>query len=163
MRQLAFLLLIPLLGLATGCASSRSAEEAAADRAAAIGTWRYQVTGSAPLHRGVFHISLQNGRLQGLVRDQLRGRLSAQVNVRDSRMELTLGQFSISGIIEDETFTGFLRRQQYDVSTPYPRKQSRRRSRTAPLYAHRIQSAAVEGAAPPLECESILREANGCP
>lgn len=159
-RQL-LLLLIPLAGLVGGCASSRSAGEVAASRAAVIGTWKYQVDGMAPLDRGVFHITSKNGRLRGIVRDQRRGRLFAEVRVNDSRMELTLGNFLISGRIEDGQFMGTLRRERWDVTVPY-RVRRRSRFRSASFYARRVQSAAAADLVPILECRSILREANGC-
>lgn len=159
--RLSFLALLALVGLAGGCASTETATDAAASQAAAIGTWKYQVDGFAPLNQGVFHITSQDGRLRGIVRDQRRGRLVAQVNVNDARMELTVGSLHISGRIEEGQFTGYLRRQRYDASVAYVRRRQRR-FRSAPLYARRVRSASAVDNAPALECRSILREANGC-
>lgn len=163
MRRL-LLSLLPLLSLGVlggGCASSETAVEVAASRAAAIGTWKYEVDGFAPLDRGLFHITSRDGRLRGIVRDQRRGRLIARVNVNDSRMELTVGTLRISGRIEDGQFTGTLRRQRFDASVAYLRRRQRR-FRSAPLYARRVRSATAVDGASALECRSILREATGC-
>lgn len=160
---LEFALLFLGLGLVMGCASSRSTQDDAAARAAAVGTWKYEVDGFAPLHAGVFQIEERNGRLQALIQDRRQGRLRARVNVKDRRLELTIDDLRISGRIEDDQFTGFLRRQQWDVST---RQRTRRRResqfRSASLYARRVRSASAADRPSILECESILREANGC-
>lgn len=161
---LRFTLLILGLGLAVGCASSRSTKDDAAARAAAIGTWKYEVNGTAPLNSGTFQIAERDDRLQALVRDRRRGRLRAQVDVRDARLELVIDDLRISGRIQDDQFTGFLRRQQWDVST---RQRTRRRRRashshSASFYAQRVHSASGVTRPSLLECESILREADGC-
>lgn len=161
---LRLILLLLGLGLTAGCTSSRSTVDDAAARAAAIGTWEYKVTGTAPLNAGVFQIAERNGRLQALVRDRRRGRFRARVTVRDTRLELSIDDLRISGRIEDDQFTGFLRLQQWDVSTRQRTRRRRRtsRSHSASFYARRIRSASARDRPSVLECESILREANGC-
>lgn len=158
--------LIPLLfalcaGVLGGCASSQSAQEKAAARAAVVGTWEYRVEGIAPLDQGVFRITTKDGRLRGIVQDRRLGRLRARVDVSDSRLELMFDDLRISGYIEDDEFTGYLRRRQWDVST---RRRYRRRSRfrSASLFARRVQSGTAADTPSILECRSILREANGC-
>jgi hypothetical protein len=157
------LLFLLVLGpaLLSACATSRPAPNEAALRAAVVGTWTYDVQGVAPLDQGRFHITVRDGRLRGLVRDRRLGRLQARVEVRDSRLELTLDDLKISGYIEDDQFTAFLRRDQWDVRT---RRQTRTRSqfRSVSLYATRIRSAAVADKPDILECQSLLREASGC-
>ena len=156
-------LLLLCVGLAAGCASSRSAEDDAADRAAVIGTWKYEVEGSAPLSTGAFQITERDGRLQGLLRDRRQGRLRARVKLKDRRLELIIDQLRVSGRIEDDQFTGFLRRQQWGVTT---RRRTRRRTRShfrsTSFHAQRVRSASAADRPSILECESILREANGC-
>jgi len=148
-------------GLLGACATSRSAQDEAALRAAVVGTWAYDVKGFAPLDQGRFHITVRDGTLRGLIRDRRLGRLRARVEVQDSRLELTLDNLRISGYIEDDQFTGFLRRARWNVTT---RRQARTRSqfRSASLYARRIRSAAVADKPDVLECRSLLREASGC-
>ena len=104
--------------LAAGCASPESTQDSAAPQVAVIGTWEYKVSGTAPLDRGVFQIANEDGQLRGIIRDRRVGRLRARVDVNDSRLELTLDGLRISGYIEDEQLTGFLRRQQWDVASP---------------------------------------------
>ena len=144
-----------------GCASSQSAEEKAAARASVIGTWEYRVDGMAPLDQGVFQISTKNGRLRGIVQDRRLGRLRARVDVGNSRLELAFDDLRISGFIENDTFTGYLRRRQWDVST---RSRYRRRSRfrSASLFARRVKSAVSADKPSALDCRSLLREADDC-
>lgn len=149
--------------LAGGCASSQSTQSSEAARAAALGTWRYQVEGAAPLNRGFFQITLRDGRLQGLVRDRRRGRLRARVDLRNSRLELVVDEMRISGYIEDGTFTAFLRPQRWSVTTTQRRGRYRQQTRSVSLYAERVRSAAAADTPSILDCESILREADGCP
>lgn len=162
---LEFVLLFLGLGLIMGCASSRSTQDDAATRAAAVGTWKYEVDGFAPLHAGVFQIAERDGRLQALVQDRRQGRFRARVHVKDRRMELTIDELRISGRIEDDQFTGFLRLQRWDVSTRTRQRTRRRRKRqfrSASLHARRVRSASAVDEPSVLKCESILREANGC-
>lgn len=158
-------LLLPLLVavLTPGCSSSRSATDTAASRALALGTWKYRVTGRAPLYRGVFHVTSRNGRLQALVRDKRRGRLTARVRVTDSRMELIIGRLRVSGHIENGRYSGFLRLDQWDASASLRPRRPRLNSSTASLFAKRVQDGARGDATSALKCRSILREANGCP
>lgn len=160
--QPALLLSLLVALLTPGCLSSQSATDTAASRAAALGTWQYQVTGRAPLHRGVFRITSKDGHLQALVRDERRGRFTARVRVNNSRMELTLGQLRISGQIKDGSYSGFLHLDQWDVSAPNRSREQWSASPTASLFAERVQSGVMAGVGSGLECESILREANGC-
>lgn len=148
-------------GLVGACASSQSTQDEAVARAAVVGTWAYEVEGFAPLERGRFRITIQDGDLQGIVRDRRLGRLHARVQVHDSRLELALDDLRISGYIEDDQFTGYLRRSQWDVTA---RRQTRTRSefRSASLFARRVRSAAAVDKPEILECRSLLREANGC-
>lgn len=154
-------LLVLCAGLVMGCASSQSTTEDAASQAAVVGTWEYKVNGAAPLDQGVFRITTKDGRLRGILRDRRLGRLRARVDVNDSRLELSFEDLRISGYVEDDQLTGFLRRRKWDVST---RRQSRRRSRfrSASFSARRVQSAAAADTPSILECRSLLREANGC-
>ena len=163
-RSFATILVLPLLcvGLVTGCASSESTTNDAAVRAAVVGTWEYRVQGRAPLDQGVFRISMQNGRLRGILQDRRRGRLRVRVHAGDSRLALALDDLRISGHIEDDQFTGFLRRQQWDVSSRRRYHRRRSRFRSASLFARRVQSAAAADTPSILECRSLLREANGC-
>lgn len=155
------LLLALCTGLVSACASSHSAEDDAAARAAVLGTWEYEVEGIAPLDRGVFHITTQDGRRRGLVQDRRLGRLRARVDVNDSRLELTLDDLRISGYIEDNQFTGFLRRARWSVTERrWDRPQSRFRS--VSLFARRVRGAPMADKPSVLECRSLLREANGC-
>jgi len=156
-------LLFLCAGLAAGCASSRSAEDDAAGRAAALGTWRYEVDGSAPLSTGVFQIAERKGRLQGFLRDRRRGRLQARVKLQDRRLELTVDGLRVSGRIEEGQFTGVLRRERWDMTTRRrTRRRTRSRVRSASVHARRVRSASAADRPSILECESILREANGC-
>ncbi|WP_103019323.1 hypothetical protein [Salinibacter altiplanensis] len=155
------LLLVLGAGFAGGCASPRSMQDEAAARAAAVGTWTYEVDGFAPLVQGRFHITVQDGDLRGIVRDRRLGRLRARVDVNDTRLEINLDDLRISGYIEDGQFTGFLRRSQWDVAA---RRQTRPRSqfRSASLFAKRVRSATAVDKPRVLECRSLLREAGDC-
>ena len=149
--------------LAAGCASSESTQDSAAPQVAVIGTWEYKVSGTAPLDQGVFQIANEDGQLRGIIRDQRIGRLRARVDVNDSRLELTLDGLRISGYIEDDQFTGFLRHQQWDVTS---RRRTDRRARSqfrsASFYAKRVQSAMAADKPSVLECRSLLREVDDC-
>lgn len=155
------LLLLFGTGLVLGCASSESAQSSPEARAAAIGAWKYKVDGVAPLDRGTFQITKEGGRLQALLRDRQQGRLRARVDLRDSRLKLVLDDFRISGQIEDETFTGVLRRRQWNVDS-HRQRRSRSQFRSAPLQAQRVRSASAADEPRALNCRSILREADGC-
>ena len=155
------LLLVFGAGLVGGCASSRSTQNKAAAQTAVVGTWTYEVRGVAPLDQGRFRITTQNGDLQGIVRDRRLGRLRARVRVRDSRLELTINDLRISGYVEDDQFTGSLRRSQWTV-TARRRTRSRSRFRSASLFAKRVRSATAVDKPEILECRSLLREASGC-
>ncbi|PSQ51120.1 MAG: hypothetical protein BRD28_06125 [Bacteroidetes bacterium QH_10_64_37] len=166
MRRSVSTTLTPLLfalcaGILGGCASSQSAQEKATARAAVIGTWEYNVEGTAPLDQGIFRITTKDGQLQGIIRDRRLGRLRARVDANDSRLELAVDDLRISGYIEDDEFRGSLRRRQWNVST---RRRYRRRSRfrSASVFARRVQSGTAADTPSVLECRSILREANGC-
>jgi len=74
---------------------------------------------------------------------------------------LVLDDFRISGQIEDETFTGVLRRRPWDVDSQRQRH-SRSQFRSAPLQARRVRSASEADEPTALNCRSILREADGC-
>lgn len=163
------LLLIFCTGAVIGCLSSQSARdqsarEEAADRAAVIGTWEYEVQGVAPLERGTFRITIKKGRLRGIIRDRRRGRIRARVEVNDSRLELSLDNLRISGHIENDEFTGSLRRHEWDITASSSRNNVRSRFRppSAYLFARRVESAAAADTPSILECRPILREANGC-
>ena len=149
--------------LAAGCASSESTQDSAASQAAVIGTWEYKVSGRAPLDQGVFRIANQDGQLRGIIRDRRVGRLRARVSLNDSRLELTLDGLRISGYIEDEQLTGFLHRQEWDVTS---RRRTDRRARSqfrsASFYAKRVQSATAADEPSVLECRSLLREVDDC-
>ncbi|MEF8815295.1 MAG: hypothetical protein V5A20_03725 [Salinibacter sp.] len=156
------LLLVFGAGLVVGgCASSRSTQDEAAARTAVVGTWTYEVRGVAPLDQGRFRITTQNGDLRGIVRDRRLGRLRARVEVRDTRLQLTIDDLRISGFVEDDQFTGSLRRSQWTVTA---RRQTRTRSRfrSASLFAQRVRSAAAVDKPEILDCRSLLREASGC-
>lgn len=154
-------LLLLGIGLVVGCASSRSAENEAAARAAVVGTWEYRVQGFAPLDQGVFRISTDNGQLRGILQDRRLGRLRARVDVSDSHLELVFDDLRISGYIEDNQFTGYLRLQRWSVTArQWGRSQSQ--FRTASLFAQRVQSAVAGDKPSILECRSLLREVDDC-
>ncbi len=155
------LLLVLGTGLLGGCASSQSTQDKATARAAAVGTWSYEVEDFAPLDQGRFHITVQDGDLQGIVRDRRLGRLRASVRMHNSRLEIDLRDLRISGYIEDNQFTGFLRRPRWDVTA---RRQSRARSqfRSASLFARRVRSATAVDKPGVLACQSLLWEAGDC-
>lgn len=153
-------LLVCTVGMA--CSSSQRTTERAASHAAAIGTWKYEVSGRAPINQGTFTITLKKGRLYAVIRDKYRGPLAAEVHVRSSRMELTIGSLHVSGHIEDDRFSGFLRPEQYDVSIDDPDAQPSRRREVAYLRAERVRSASVIDDPRVLDCESLLREESGC-
>lgn len=155
------LLLILCVGLATGCSSSRSTTEEAADRSAVVGTWEYEVEGFAPLSEGRIQIANQDGQLRGILRDQRRGRIRARVKVHDSRLELLFDDYRISGHIENNRFTGTLRRRQWSVSTR-SRDHRRSRFRSASLFARRVQNNDAMSKPSVLECRSLLREKTEC-
>jgi len=162
-RLFFILCLVATATVAVGCLPSQQAtEEDAAAQAAVIGTWKYKVSGTAPLDQGVFRITDQDGQLRGIIKDRRIGRLRARVDVDDTRLELTLDGLRISGYIEDDQLTGFLRRQQWDISTRRRQRRGRSRFRSASLSARRVKSATAADAPSILDCESILREANGC-
>ena len=150
--------------LALGCASSQSTQLPTASQAAVIGTWEYEVEGIAPLDEGTFYITRKNGRLQALVRDRRWGRLQAQVDLDDTRLELSVEDLEISGYIEDEQFSAFLRRDQWGINTRRRITSMRPRSRfqSVSLYARRIRSATVADTPSILDCESLLRETDEC-
>lgn len=159
-----FILLLFVLcaGFVMGCLPSKqTTKEDAAARAAVIGTWEYRVDGAAPLNEGIFRITTQDGRLEGIVQDRRLGRWQARVDVTNSRLELSFDNFLISGYVENDEFTGFLERRQWNVAN---QRRPRRRSqfRSVSLLARRVQRAGVADTPEILECRPVLREANGC-
>jgi hypothetical protein len=165
-RRFSATFVLPLLalcaGFVMGCLpSEQTTKENAAARAAVIGTWEYRVEGAAPLDEGIFQITTQDGRLRGIVEDRRLGRRRARVDLNDSRLELSFDEFLISGHVEDNQFTGFLERREWNVASQR-RPPRRSQFRSVSLLARRVQRAGVADTPSILECRPILREANGC-
>lgn len=158
-----FLPVILLPFVLWACATSQSSTELRAKKAGAIGTWEYEVSGPAPLDQGTLYIRLSNGRLQGMVHDRSRGRLSAEVRIQSSQMELTVGNYRISGTIDDGHYTGFFRRKQMDASIAYPEDPASRGRQTAYMRAERVRSGTDADGPTALDCRPILRESSACP
>lgn len=161
-RIIPSLLVLGVLSIAIGCASSEPTQSETAARAAALGTWQYQVDGIAVLNRGEFTITEKEGRLRAQIRDDRRGRFFARVQLNGSRMQLSLKDLRISGRIEDDSFTGTLRRPVWDVTSSSRMRRSSR-TRSASLVAHRVSSGMPSDPKTPLDCPSILWETDdGC-
>lgn len=77
-------------------------------------------------------------------------------------MELDIGAYRISGEIEGNRFTGFVRPEQYDASIGHRRDRSSNEPNTAYISAKRVQGPSDADTPCPLDCQSILREASGC-
>lgn len=159
---LSLLFTATLMATLAGCASTQTPAQNQAARSAAVGTWEYRVTGAAPLNRGTFSVGMQNGRLQVTVTDRYRGRLTATVRVSPSQMELNIGPYRISGDVDGNRFSGFVRLNEYDVSIPYRRVRSSSDTRSAFISAKRVQRPPDAGRPSAIDCRSILREASGC-
>lgn len=159
MRRLSFLP-YAVLGLAValvGCATP-SSTLSPEDRAAAVGVWEYQTSGSHYLGRGTLRIRARNGRLEAVLRDTRKGRLNAHVVQRGSRIEMELFQLRISGRIEDDKIVGFYRRPKWDVSTTQDFRPHRRPSDSGSIVAHRVRTPGWSGNVFGLDCTSILVE-----
>lgn len=147
-------------GLWTGCASSSEMDAASSDPAHVVGTWEYRSYDSPLLGEGVLQIFIDQGRLEGQLRDSRIGRVPVQVSFRNSNLNLSLREtlgpsssITVSGHVEDETFTAFLRRPTYDVSTS--QDVFGRRSQTSSsgsLYARRVRAPEAQSLDPGLGC-----------
>lgn len=145
------------LALTAACSTSQPASgpDAAAERAAVVGLWEYQASNSAYLDRGVFKITVQDGRLQGTLRDNRLGALPIRVEVRDRSMEMVVDDLRINGRLDDDKFTAFVRRPMWDVSSRQRagyRNRSRQNPPTGSLFARRIESMGTAVADVPLGC-----------
>ncbi len=144
--------LVLFWGLA-GCASSRTAEEIAADRAQVLGTWKYETNGISTLQQGTLQIQMTDGQLVGRFNDRWRGQIDAHISLHGSHMEMNLNRFRITGEIEDGRFTGSVYRPTWDVS----RAQARSRS-SGSFIARRVRSGSISDAPANFGCASLLRE-----
>lgn len=154
---------IALVAMATslaGCMSPRTIQEIRADQAAALGMWEYRVRGSPALDQGTMRIHRQNGRLTARLRDASRGRLRAQVSVRDQWMELRLDQVRVSGRLENGSFRGSVTIPTWDVSTSQRARRRARLQAQGSLLAHRVNTSPRSGAAEEIGCAPLLRESN---
>lgn len=152
------LLLLVLLVLAAGvlgCAP-RSAEEVAADRARALGTWEYQTDGIGVLQRGTMRITVDDGHLVGRFQDSWRGEVQARVMLQGPRMELDLDRVRITGRIERGRFRGTVHTPIWDVSQPRAQQ-----SRSAGAFlARRVHSESLLQELTEFGCSSLLRESS---
>lgn len=155
-------LVVALVALGIGCASTPPSSSDVTGKSAVLGTWEYRAEGASKLTHGKFQISIEDGELRAFLHDEIRGEVDGRVKLRGTRMELTLDNLRISGRIEDNTYRATLSRPFWDVSTS---SRSRRfsRARTASFVARRIVRGIGLDPLPALECPSILRETDdGC-
>lgn len=138
-------------GVLEGCASSRSPEEIASDRAEVVGLWSYRANGTDQLHRGRLQIHVEDGQLKGRVQDQWRGTREVKVFVENGHMDVTLNQMRISGRLYGGRFEGIIRNELRDAS-----KSSLRQSGRGTFVAKRIRRATSPNE--DLDCPSLLRE-----
>jgi hypothetical protein len=144
-----------LLGVGlSGCASSRTAEQVAQNRAAVLGTWEYRTDNISALQRGTFQVMVKDGRLKGRFRDSWRGDLEAQVNIHGSHMELALDRIRITGRLEQNRFTAAVEPEIWDVSI------SGNRRSTGYFVARRVRSYSVFDDIGDFGCPSLLRESS---
>lgn len=154
--------LVVLLGgtLLTGCASSGETKSETSDPAQVVGVWEYRSYDSPLLGEGVLQITLNQGHLEGQLRDSRIGRVPVRVSFRNSNLNLSLREtigtsssLTVTGHVEDETFTAFLRRPTYDVSTSQDvfgrRAQS---SSSGSLFARRVRAPEAQSLDPGLGC-----------
>ncbi len=141
-----------LLFFASGCTSSRTAQEVAKNREAVLGTWEYRTDNISSLDRGTFQVIVEDGQLRGRFRDKWRGNLEAQVNIHGTHMELALDRVRISGRLEENRFRASVRSGFWDVST-----NGNRRSKGY-FVAQRVQNGAVLDDVNNFGCPSLLRE-----
>lgn len=155
------MLLLGGLVFLSGCTSTRPPEERRAQQAQALGTWRYQVTGSPVLDQGSISIERNGERLFATLRDTRRGPLRARVTVREDWMELQLDRIVVSGRLKDDRYratvelsTWDVRGGQSDVLSPQVRSRAR-----GTLVAERRRT--TRGDTRPSErCAPLLRESS---
>jgi len=139
----------------TGCASSRSAEEIAKDRAAILGIWEYYTEGVSVLQRGTFRVRAQGGDLMAHFQDSWRGQFEVDLDLRGSRMEFEIDRLRISGQVLQGEFSGSIRRPLWDVSRESPHRQS-----IGYFEARRVRSSSGNRTQINYGCPSLLREAS---
>jgi hypothetical protein len=139
--------------LATGCLSSRSAQQRADDRSRVVGVWKYRTGGTSVLQRGTLRIHVEDGRLVGRLRDSWQGTVEARVNLYGSRMELDLNRIRITGRIRQGRFEASIRREFENISV-----RPRRPRRRGYFVARRVRSTADTDTRARFGCPSLLRE-----
>lgn len=147
---LVLLLLGPVLG---GCTATRSAAELAEARSKVVGVWEYQTNGTTFLQDGTLRISIVDGRLVGRLRDSWRGKVTAQVSLYGSRMELDLNRVRITGQIRRGWFEAAIRPEFAEVAVS-----PNRRRPPGYFVAQRVRSSAASNVRDRYGCRSLLRE-----
>ena len=151
--------LVALL-LLSGCASAGQTTDRG-DTSEVLGTWRYRtVAGSSLFDEGVIQITMQNGRLEGMLRDSRLGVAPLDVSYRGDNLQLRLEDIRIRGRVEDNEYVAFYERSMWDVTTPQ-RAQRRGQERVnGSLAARRVEAKGYDLQLPPLGCEEIFQEAS---
>jgi hypothetical protein len=146
-------LVLLLVGVLGGCATSRSPEATAEARASVVGVWEYRTNGTSVLQRGTLRISVVNGHLMGRLRDSWQGDIRARVRLHGNQMALDLNGFQITGRVRQGEFEASIRRTFDEMSVQPPR-----RGPPARFFARRVRSTAAPDSEFQYGCRSLLRE-----
>ncbi len=151
--------LVTLL-LLSGCASTGQAP-GRGDTSEVLGTWRYRsMAGSSLFDEGVIQITMQNGQLEGMLRDSRLGVAPLDVSYRGDNLQLRLEDIRIRGRVKDNEYVAFYERSTWDVTTPQ-RSYSRGQQRTnGSIAARRIEAKGFEIPNVPLGCDPLTEEAS---
>lgn len=149
--------LVALL-LLTGCASTAQAPNRG-DTSEVLGTWRYRSTaGSSLFDEGVIQITMQNGRLEGMLRDSRLGVAPLDVSYRGDNLQLRLADIRIRGRVENNEYVAFYERSTWDVTTPQRSYNTGRQRTNGSLAARRVEARGFEMPNVPLGCDPLTEE-----
>ena len=117
--------------------------------------WEYRTDGTHALERGTLHISVEDGRLVGRIKDRWRGKIEAPIRLHGSHMELNLDRVRITGRLQRGRYEAYVHREFFSVA-----EQSARRPSRGYFIAQRVRSQSALGNFPDAGCTSLLRESS---
>jgi len=142
--------------LVTGCASS-GPSASRGNTAEVLGTWRYRaMAGSSLLDEGVIQITMNQGRLEGTLRDSRLGSAPLDVSYRGDNLRLRVDDIRIQGRVKNNEFVAFYERSMWDVTTPQRSIRDQRQRMNGSLSARRVEAKGFDVNLPPLGCDDLL-------
>lgn len=151
--------LVALL-LLSGCASTAQAPNRG-DTSEVLGTWRYRtMSGSSLFDEGVIQITMQNGRLEGMLRDSRLGVAPLDVSYRGDNLQLRLEDIRIRGRVKDNEYVAFYERSMWDVTTPQRASRRGQDRINGSLAARRVEAKGYKAPDVPLGCDNLTEESS---